>query len=265
MIFSALKTEGEAYIYTSYILGGAAICAVSYFFCRHYGYDFKEEISFKKAGGVHYIYAALLLFSMIFGLSGLNGYFVAFLEKFGYKYTEITLPEFSAFNYAAVIFTVCIIPAVTEEIAFRGVILSGIKGGGKIGSAIVVGFVFAVYHASPAQTIYQFAVGFLFSLLAFESGSVLPTVIVHFLNNFIIINVYYFCGGNMDFGEIWNIILTVSGVVAAAAFIYIMLKRGEKSKVGFAKKWLILRNFLFYGFLGIIAYVALWILSLLGL
>ena len=201
---------------------------------------------------------------MMFGLSGLNGYFITFLEKFGYKYQDVVFPKLSVFNYIAVVITVCVIPAFTEEIAFRGIILGGIKTGGKIGSAIVVGFIFAIYHASPAQTVYQFAVGFLFSLLAFESGSVLPTVAVHFLNNFIIVNLYYFGGGNMDFGEAWNIVLTVAGVIAAAAFIYLTVRRKEKKEGDFAKKWLTLREFLAYGLLGIIAYVALWILALLG-
>lgn len=266
LIFSAAGVSGNAYFFTSYTAGGVALFAVTYLFCKVYGLDFKEETAIKRADGKYYLLSALLLAAMFFGLSGFNGYFISFLEKnFGYKPSEVVLPELSAVNYIAVVLTVCVMPAVTEEFAFRGVMLGGVKSGGKIGSAIAVAFAFALYHASPAQTVYQFAVGITFALLAYKSKSIFPTIIVHFLNNFIIVNVYYFCGGGLDFGETANLILTISGLCFTAAFLYFTLKKdGEEPESNFAAKWYIIRNFIKYGLFGILAYVALWIISFIG-
>lgn len=262
VIFSVIG-EGDAYFFTSYFLGGTAVLLLAFSFCRLNGLDFKSETLLKTTDKKNYILALLLLFAMLFGLSGLNGYFIEFLQKFGYKPTEIVLPNFSVANYFLTVICICVLPALTEEIAFRGIILNGVKPSGKIASAVIVGLLFALYHASPAQTVYQFAVGFLFALLAIKSGSVLPTVIVHFLNNFIIINLNYSTGGSLDFGNALNAVFTALGVLATGAFLYFTLKNGEeKTETSFSSSWLIISNFLKYAVLGIIAYGVLWIFSL---
>ncbi len=265
--FGAAGSSGDAYFYSTNVIGGLAMLALSFGFAKFYGESARECLALKIPDKKYFLYALLLLFGMFFGLSGLNGYFIDFLTKnFGYKYTEITLPEFSAFNYAAVIVAVCALPAIAEETSFRGVMLGGVGAGGKIGGAIITGFAFAIYHASPAQTAYQFVVGFLFALLAQKSGSVLPTAAVHFLNNFIIVTLHYFFGVTLDFGTLWNIVSTILGLAAIAAFLYLIFKdKSQKTENAFAAKWLVLRNFLKYGFLGVAAYVALWILSLVAI
>ena len=261
------KAESSAYAYTQYVLGGATVIAVIAAMTRAYNLKFVESVRLNKTGAKYYLLALLLFVGMVFGLSSLNGYFISFLEKFGYKYTEPPLPEFSALNYILVSLTICILPAVYEEFAFRGFIVGGLGGAGKIPVALVTAFLFSIYHSSPAQTVYQFAVGFCFALLAIESGSVIPTMIVHFMNNFLIVNAYYFWGGGVDFGTVGNIIATVIGVASIVVFLVLTLKgkKGEKAENGtFASKWFILRSFIFAALIGTIAYLALWIINLLN-
>ena len=50
---------------------------------------------------------------------------------------------------------------------------------------------FALYHCSLTQLIYQFVYGIILGYLAIKSKSIIPGVIVHFLNNFTILLLNY--------------------------------------------------------------------------
>ncbi len=260
------STDNAVYSYVQYAVGGAVIILLILIECRSYGIKFTQGVRLKFFEPKYCFLAVLLFVGMVFGLFSLNDKFIEFLKTFGYKHTEIQLPELNVINYIFVVLTVCVVPAICEEFALRGFILSGIDGVNKIAVAAVTGFLFAIYHHRPAQTIYQFIVGFCFALLAIESKTVILTSVVHFLNNFLIVNVYYFAGGVLDFGKAGNVIATVIGLISLAVFLFFTLKR-KKSDIRqtgtFASQWLILRSFIFAALLGIVAYIALWIAELL--
>ena len=58
---------------------------------------------------------------------------------------------------------------------------------GNVAAVLASAGLFALYHQSPAQTIYQFICGACFALIALRSGSILPTVVSHFVNNALIL------------------------------------------------------------------------------
>ena len=261
-IFAFVGDRDWTYRHVYYLCGGFVMILVCLLFCRYEHLSVRETLGLSLPKARYWLYACLLFVGITFGLSKLNEYFITFLEKFaGYKYQEMTLPTFSAFNYIAVVFTVCLVPAVSEELVFRGVISGGTVGGG-IFAALANGFVFAIYHASPAQTVYQFAVGFLFALLARSSRSVLPTAVVHFLNNLFIVSCYYFLGGEIDLGNAGNIMLSTGGLLCVAAFCFLIFRK--KREGAFAAKWLITSEFLKFAVVGMVIYAALWIMSLLN-
>ena len=97
--------------------------------------------------------------------------------------SEIVLPEKSILNVVLVVLFVCITPAFFEEIAFRGIILGGLKNGGKIFAILVSGAVFSLFHMSPLQTVYQFIVVVLYAFIVLNGGDYSLTFISHFFNN----------------------------------------------------------------------------------
>lgn len=174
--------------------------------------------------GLKFVWIIILVaFGALFGLSSLNDYFVAFLEKFGYVADMVTLPEKSFASVTSVIIFVAVIPAVMEELVFRGLLLKGAENFGKIQAVLVTAAAFSLYHTSPAQTIYQFVIGVIYGFVALSSGSVIPTTILHFLNNFVIIVIYYFFPSFALEGSI-KIIVTILGVLAVAVALFITLK-----------------------------------------
>jgi sodium transport system permease protein len=75
-------------------------------------------------------------------------------------------------------------PAVCEEVAFRGFILSGLVRRKRIVLAIVLSSAaFGIMHMIPQQVFNASLVGLVIGCLAVRSNSLLPCVIFHFVNN----------------------------------------------------------------------------------
>jgi sodium transport system permease protein len=79
------------------------------------------------------------------------------------------------------------IPAVCEELAFRGFILTGLERGHRTRSAILLSaLLFGFLHVllSLFQQLFNAALlGIVLGLLAVRSGSILPGILFHFINN----------------------------------------------------------------------------------
>jgi sodium transport system permease protein len=75
-------------------------------------------------------------------------------------------------------------PAICEELAFRGFILSGLRRSGRRWAAIVISSIFfGVTHGVLQQSISAFAVGMILAYVAIQTGSLLPCILFHFTHN----------------------------------------------------------------------------------
>ncbi|MDA1158021.1 MAG: ABC transporter permease subunit [Planctomycetota bacterium] len=75
-------------------------------------------------------------------------------------------------------------PALCEEVAFRGFILSGFGSGGRTGVAIVLSSVtFGLIHMVPQQVFNASLLGMVLGLIAVRSNSLLPGVAFHLCFN----------------------------------------------------------------------------------
>lgn len=77
-----------------------------------------------------------------------------------------------------------IVPAIFEELAFRGFILSGFRHLGHKWRAIVMSALFfGIAHAVLQQSIVAAVLGVLLGFLAVQTGSVLPGIVFHVAHN----------------------------------------------------------------------------------
>ena len=77
-----------------------------------------------------------------------------------------------------------VLPAVCEELAFRGFILSGLRHGGNKWAAIVISSIFfGATHAIFQQSLIAFSVGMVLAFVAIQSGSILPAILFHIVHN----------------------------------------------------------------------------------
>jgi sodium transport system permease protein len=77
-----------------------------------------------------------------------------------------------------------LLPAVCEEACFRGVVLTGLARSGSRGLAVVgSALAFGVFHVNPYHVAAAATLGLVLGYAAYESQSLLPGVLMHFVNN----------------------------------------------------------------------------------
>ncbi|MBQ7374120.1 MAG: CPBP family intramembrane metalloprotease [Clostridia bacterium] len=246
------------YTVLSFSLSGVVIIVSTLIFSKANDTKFIKLCGFKKTDVKYYFLAISAFVSIFFGLSSVNAKFIEFLQNFGYEYQEVVLPEFSPLSFILVVFSACLLPAVTEEIALRNIVLNGVKTGSAFLNAVIGGLMFSIYHMNPAQTPYQFIVGFVFSLIAIKSRSVIPTVIAHFLNNFAIIVINYFLPIFSIAGGSTFYFIVIPSLISLTAIIAVLLLDGAdyKEKGG-------VKKFFTYASFGVVVCLLIWIANLL--
>ncbi len=97
---------------------------------------------------------------------------------------RILLTTHTTGEFVLVLVMVAVVPAVSEEILFRGLVqgdLARAIGGWK--SAVVAGVVFGLYHLNPFNLVPIVVMGVVFGLIVYRSGNILLAMAAHFLNN----------------------------------------------------------------------------------
>lgn len=115
---------------------------------------------------------------------------------------------------------ICIIPAIAEELTFRGVLQ-------RIGIGIFkspfwgisfAAFIFAIIHFQPLNFLPIFTLGWIFGYIVYISGSLWITISLHFLNNaFRLVLLHleeYYDLSFLDFNIIWSLL-----IIAICGFI----------------------------------------------
>jgi sodium transport system permease protein len=107
--------------------------------------------------------------------------------KLGTETTEL-LQQFDGMLVAApvygVLLVLALIPAICEELVFRGFVFSGLqRNEGHVRAILVSAFLFGLSHGVLQQSISASVMGILLGWLAYKSGGVVCTVVFHFIHN----------------------------------------------------------------------------------
>ncbi len=135
--------------------------------------------------------SAWLGFPMLGVLLLINyGVHVKFIEWLGIsELLEIEDSYIDIFrSYGAAVFFVAVLPAVTEEIADRGLIQEWLQKALSPWKAIIfTAFLFGISHFTIFSLPYLFSVGLLLGWLKWKTGSLYPSILIHFLHNWAVI------------------------------------------------------------------------------
>ena len=88
--------------------------------------------------------------------------------------------------------SLCVLPAVGEELLFRGALQGLMRPCGSAAAIFGPALLFALLHMDLAQSITAFAGGLFLGWLTERTGSVLPGMLLHFVNNCIAFADIYF-------------------------------------------------------------------------
>ena len=100
------------------------------------------------------------------------------------------LEEFVAAGYglAAATLVICVQPAIFEELAFRGVILSALEPViGPREAMLVSALIFAILHLSIPSIPHLFLMGVVLAWLKQRTGSLYAGMVAHFTHNFLVL------------------------------------------------------------------------------
>ncbi len=95
-------------------------------------------------------------------------------------------------NLLAMIVGLAVLPAILEEILFRGIFLSGYREENLLKLSLMNGFMFGLFHLNLDQFVYAFALGIILTYLVVITGSILSGMLFHFLFNLSTPLVVYF-------------------------------------------------------------------------
>ncbi|MBQ7948897.1 MAG: CPBP family intramembrane metalloprotease [Clostridia bacterium] len=245
------------YLYFNYLLSPLAFALVAFLVFRWTKSPLKEELVSQKCAAKYFL-IAILLQCGLFCLSQLNGLFLDWLSKFGYKDTPIRLPSMDGFGFVGILIVVALLPAVFEEIIFRGLLLKGMRAFGIAGAILINGALFALYHQNPAQTLYQFCCGAAFALVAIRSGSILPTVLSHFINNALILTLTKFGVESFPL-PVLIVVLAVSVLCLISSMVWLIFFDRQPKADGEKKDRAEQKRFWLYASVGIAFCALTWL------
>ncbi len=85
-----------------------------------------------------------------------------------------------------------LVPAVCEEYIFRGLIFNGYKKRNPFGAILMSSLLFGLLHMNVNQFIYAVIMGFVFCMLVHATGTIISSIIAHFIFNGFNVTVSYF-------------------------------------------------------------------------
>lgn len=202
-----------------------ALCSALLYILIFVCYNKINKVSFKAINldfKIPWKTYLLLIAIGIVSLFGIN-YFIGavdnFLELIGYPLqTGITVNPTSVPMYLLSTLLMAIIPAICEELLFRGVILHGLRSRfSDWGAILLSALMFALMHGNIQQLVYPFILGTIMGWVVLRTGSLVSSMLVHFVNNFLVVTLNFIqnmTGFSIGLPNTWRFYLLAFGLLA---------------------------------------------------
>ncbi len=227
LIVGAIFGEGAAYRAICACFSSACVLAVLLFYVLYGKHGFRELTSTNRLGGWYVLLALLLSIGMFLGLGFVNQSIATIFSSWGLNGGVIRLNIPTVWHFLVYTLTFAVLPAVFEEILFRGILLNCFAGMKRIFAVLICSLIFALYHQSLTQFLYQFIYGVALSYLAILSKSIVPCVLAHFLNNFTVI-LFTFLQVSLDLFNPLIIVIGANALAFFGAIIFFIQRKNEK-------------------------------------
>ena len=136
--------------------------------------------------------------------------------------------ERDIFSVVLAFLSVAVLPPLVEEFAVRGVVLGMLRPYGESFSIILSALFFGCMHGNLVQIPFAFVVGLGLGFITVKSGSMLPAIIVHFINNLTsVVMEYLLEGAELWTGNLAHIIIGVVWVFLGLLGLLLLSKRTD--------------------------------------
>lgn len=172
-----------------------------------------------KAVGLSVLLGVIVYFLTLIIASFFNSviYGVGYDPSFGMA-TATT--SYSTSRFLLDIFVSAVLPGICEEFCHRGMLLNGCKQLGVKKAIILVGLLFGLMHLNITQFFYATLVGIFLTFLVYITGSIIPSMIIHFMNNAIGIYLSFAQVNNLPFG---NFSKNLTSYILSHSFLTVLI------------------------------------------
>lgn len=134
-----------------------------------------------------------------------------------------------------------LLPAVCEELAFRGFMFGGlVRDGSPLRAVLVTSVVFGISHGVLQQSISATCMGLVLGWIAWKTGSVLPGMVIHLTSNALSVSisrlpeldfrgVELFIRSTSDGVEYQPMWTVIAGGISLCCFLYFTFVRSVPS------------------------------------
>lgn len=92
---------------------------------------------------------------------------------------------------AELVLVFCLLPAAVEEVAFRGLVQHWLQAAlAPVRALALASFLFTVLHGSVVSAPYLFGLGMLLGWAKWKTGSLYPSMLIHFLHNLVVVEFF---------------------------------------------------------------------------
>jgi sodium transport system permease protein len=175
---------------------------ILYIIIKKSSLDFKTTLKLKlPKRPIVFFYSSLIPVGIFITLISIIVILVKFLISSGFDLTML-IGQFSGYDaiyqsnliakdfiqYLFLIFTVAFLPAIFEELYFRGLMFTSFSNSyTKSTTVVLTSLFFGIIHLDPARFIYTFILGLILAYVLIKSESIYVSMWVHFLNNFLVV------------------------------------------------------------------------------
>lgn len=181
-----------------------------------------------KDAGLKKISAKMIGISIILGIvlyfvnSFVADAFSSILALFGYE--NISSGSNVTLNYGFLLkefILSCILPGFCEEFLHRGIMLHANKKFANTKFCLIISSIlFGLTHLNIRQFFYAAILGFLMGYVTLVADSIIPSIIIHFMNNFL--STYFYYGTYLDW-PLAKFVNYVTNIFLSDVFIFITI------------------------------------------
>lgn len=185
-----------------------------------------SDFNVKPIGFKAVLLAVLIGFIVYFLNLAVASFFNIFIDAFGYDpsfgmSSATTSYPLSVFLWDVLV--TAILPGICEEFCHRGLLVNGYKQLGMKMTIVLVGFLFGLMHLNVEQFFYATVIGMFLTFLVYVTGSIIPSMIIHFMNNFMGLYITFAYFHDLPMGNFSNNLLSaLSGSNAFIGFFAIV-------------------------------------------
>lgn len=157
------------------------------------------------------------------------------ISLFGLENTASTsIPTNSITEIILYIIAVALVPAFAEEFAFRGIFMGVLRKYGNTFAIITSSIIFGAMHGNITQIVFAFILGLIFGYIDCKTNSIIPSIVVHFINNFyaVLLDVLSSTGVNDEiYLSIYYFLVTLFCILGILSFLYLLSTEKDIFKI----------------------------------